>query len=67
MGQNWKIPLAWTIDVCRICGQVNPWPGCQHWQRFADWTVAITVRPSPADARRLADVMEAAHRETRHE
>lgn len=66
MGQNWKIPLAWTIDVCRRCGRIDPWPGCEHWQRSADWTVALTVHLSPADARRLADVMEAAHRESRN-
>jgi len=66
MGQDWEIPLAWTIDVCRVCGRIHPWPGCGHWQRSPDWTVAITVRPSPAEAHRLAEAMEAAHREPRN-
>ena len=63
MQQEWMIPLAWTIDVCRMCGRIAQWPGREHWQRSANWTVTVTVRPSPAEARRLADVMEAALKE----
>ena len=51
---------AWTIDVCRYCGRLAKWPGCEHWQKHDGWAVPVVVRPTAADARKLDRVIERA-------
>jgi hypothetical protein len=40
-GEKWE----WTIDVCRTCGRLATWPGCEHWHSAPNWCRPIRVRP----------------------
>lgn len=37
---------SWIIDVCRYCGHLAMWPGCEHWQSSERWTVPVRVTGS---------------------
>lgn len=54
--------MPWSIDVCRTCGRVAVWPGCEHWQSEAGWCVSIPVRPADKRGRELEELQREAQK-----
>lgn len=51
-------PKSYVIDVCRYCGRLAQWPGCDHWQKHEGWTMAVKVTLADGDRARLQAAME---------
>jgi hypothetical protein len=55
-----EAPAAYVIDVCRLCGAHAAYPfTCGHRSSTERWTMALTVRPSPAARRVVQDEIRA--------
>ena len=55
--------MRWAITVCRRCGRLAEWPGCEHWEthRGKDpegWTRTIIVRATPRVEAELKEEMD---------
>lgn len=50
-------PVSYVIDVCRHCGRLAVWPGCEHWQSHAGWTMSVRVTLPKGERTRLERAM----------
>jgi hypothetical protein len=55
-------PPGYVIDVCRYCGRLAVWPGCEHWQLHEGWCMPVHVKLMPTERARLQRAMREAAR-----
>lgn len=54
-------PRGYIVDICRYCGRIAAWPGCEHWQKHEGWTLSVRIAPSAATQKKIQDEMDRAN------
>lgn len=50
-------PVSYVLDVCRHCGALAKWPGCEHWQSHDGWTTTVVAVTRERDRNALRVMM----------